>query len=167
MAKIRITESQLRQIVEESVNSIINESYINENEIDEGFWNNVKSGLKGAFGADAKRAGGAIKGAYNNMKGAVQGAYNSAVQGVQNGYRNMQQGINQRVDAFKANYKTKQDIEKIKNVIATLEELKADGVIDNQNTTAIIGHLNNLLSSDMTAKRTNAQNIAANVGKKQ
>lgn len=31
MAKIRITESQLRQIVEESVNSIINESYINEN----------------------------------------------------------------------------------------------------------------------------------------
>lgn len=167
MAKIRITESQLRQIVEESVNSIINESYIIENEIDEGFWNNVKSGLKGAFGADAKRAGGAIKGAYNNMKGAVQGAYNSAVQGVQNGYRNMQQGINQRVDAFKANYKTEQDIEKIKNVIATLKKLKADGVIDNQNTTAIIGHLNNLLSSDMTAKRTNAQNIAANVGKRQ
>jgi uncharacterized protein YeeX (DUF496 family) len=59
------------------------------------------------------------------------------------------------------------DNQKINNVIATLKELQAGGVIDNQNTTAIIGHLNNLLSSDMTAKRTNAQNIAANVGKKQ
>lgn len=129
--------------------------------------NNVKFGLKGAFGADAKKAGGAIKGVYNNMKDAVQGAYNSAVQGVQNGYRNMQQGINQRVNAFKANYKTEQDIEKINNVIATLNELKEGGVIDNQNTTAIIEQLNKLLSSDITAKRTNAQNIAANVGKKQ
>jgi hypothetical protein len=172
MAKIRITESQLRQIVEESVNSIINESYINENEIEEGVWDNIKSGFKGAFGADAQRAGGAIKGAVNNVKNAaqrfgqgVQNTYNNAVQGVQNGYENVKKGVGQRVDAFKANYQAGQNADKINGVISTLEELQASGVISGPKTNATIAELKKCLDMGIKGMNGRAQKVVNKIGK--
>lgn len=51
MSKMIIKESQLRKVVEEQV---IN--YLMENEmIDEGFFNNIAQGFKGAFGNDANK----------------------------------------------------------------------------------------------------------------
>jgi len=43
MGQIKVTEAELQKIISESVQRVLNES-----EMDEGFWNQMKSGLKGA-----------------------------------------------------------------------------------------------------------------------
>lgn len=167
MAKIRITESQLRQIVEESVSKIIN-----ENEIEEGVWDNIKSGFKGAFGGDAERAKqgvqrgvGAVKDFGSKMKQGVSDMYSNAKQGVQNAYNNVSDGVGQRVNAFKANYKAGQNADKINGVISTLKELQNSGVISGKKTNATIAELERCLNMSMKGMRGRAQQVTNKIGK--
>lgn len=167
MAKFVITESQLRQIVEESVNSILN-----ENEIEEGFWDNIKSGFSGAFGGDVERAKqgvqkgvGAVKDFGSRMKQGASDMYNNAKQGVQNAYNNVANGVGQRVDAFKANYQAGQNADKINSVISTLKELQASGVISGEKTNATIAQLERYLKMGMKGMRGRAQQVTNRIGK--
>ena len=167
MAKFVITESQLRQIIEESVNNIIN-----ENEIDEGVWDNIKSGFSGAFGGDVKRAKqgvqrgvGAVRDFGSKMKQGVSNMYNNAKQGVQNTYNNAAKGVGQRVNAFKANYQAGQNADKINGVINTLKELQNSGVISGKKTNATIAELERCLNMGMKGMRGRAQQVTNQIGK--
>ena len=98
--RIRLTESDLHDIIKESVNQILNER------VDEGPMDFMKS----MFGQGKKKtqnyvndkrekinnrmtkAKEAVQGAYNNAKDTVQGAYNNAKDTVQGAYDNVKQG---------------------------------------------------------------------------
>ena len=167
MAKFVITESQLRQIIEESVNNIIN-----ENEIEEGFWDNIKSGFNGAFGGDVERAkqgvqkgAGAVRDFGSRMKQGVSDMYSNAKQGVQNAYNNVANGVDQRVNAFKANYQAGQNADKINSVINTLKELQNSGVISGKKTNATIAELERCLNMSMKGMRGRAQQVTNKIGK--
>lgn len=156
MAKFIITESQLRQIVEESVNSIIS-----ENEIEESFLGNIKSGLGSAFGGDVKRA----KQGIQRGADAVMDFGSRMKQGVQNTYNNVAKGVGQRVDAFKANYQAGQNADKINGVISTLKELQNSGVISGKKTSATIAELERCLKLGMKGMRGRAQQVTDRIGK--
>ena len=101
--RIRLTESDLHDIIKESVNQILNER------VDEGPMDFMKS----MFGQGKKKtqnyvndkrekinnrmtkAKEAVQGAYNNAKDTVQGAYDNVKQGAQTMYRNAQQDSRQ------------------------------------------------------------------------
>lgn len=60
---VRLTESELNQIIEESVTTIIN-----ENMEDEGFWNNLKTGAKTFVGKSSGDKGLNLKKRWENAK---------------------------------------------------------------------------------------------------
>ena len=119
----QLTEAELRSVVRKM---IIEE--IENGQLDEGFMDNLRSGwnaLRGTFGGDANkvqqagsRAGQAVRGAAQRAGQAVRGA----AQGVK------QYGQN-RMNAFKGQYNASQNINKINNLMSTLDELQQSGVL--------------------------------------
>ena len=89
---IRLTESELEKIIQESVKSILS-----ENMEDEGLWDTVKS-FAGQYGKRGKEqaqnlgraAGQQMKQGYNAMKQGINNGYNAMKQG----YNNVKQDIN-------------------------------------------------------------------------
>ena len=172
MSKRIIKESELCQIIEESVKRALYESMVNENDLEEGVWDNLKSGFKGAFGGDVERAKQGIEKGANAVKNfgsrVKQGAtdmYNNTKQGVQNAYNNAAKGVNQRVDAFKANYQASQNVDKINGVISTLRELQNNGVISGAKTNATIAELERCLNMGMKGMKGRAQQVTNKIGK--
>ena len=78
---IRLTEDELRDIIEKSINEAIE---------DEGFLRNIGTGLKSAFGNDFQNLGNRARNVGNAVR---QGAQNLA-QGVSNKYNDMKVGYN-------------------------------------------------------------------------
>ena len=129
---IRLTESELRQIIEESINEAMQ---------DEGFWGNLGSGIKNAFGGDAQRIG---QSAQRAAQAVGRGAQKVG-QAVQQGAQNVQQGAQNRWDAAKAGYKASQNNDKIDRIIKDLTELQSSGVLhENAMTQAINVLMKNL-----------------------
>lgn len=125
---IRLTESELRQIIEESINEAMQ---------DEGFWGNLGSGIKNAFGGDAQRIG---QSAQRAAQAVGRGAQKVG-QAVQQGAQNVQQGAQNRWDAAKAGYKASQNNDKIDRIIKDLTELQSSGVLHGNAMTQAINVL--------------------------
>lgn len=168
MSKMIIKESQLRKVVEEQV---IN--YLMENEmIDEGFFNNIAQGFKGAFGNDANkfktsvnRAKEGMKNAYNTAKQGVQNTYNNVKQGAQDAYNNVATGVNQRVDAFKQNYQAGKYADKVDSVIKDIDELLQNGVISGNGGKQAAMQLKKCLNMAKLGKNGRAAQAKNRVGK--
>ena len=151
----------------------INEA-IQNGELDEGFWQNISQGIKGAFGNDAQRVGASVKNGINNAKemggravNAVKNAGQQVAGAAQNAYNNTKKGVNQRVDAFKANYAAGKNADKINNVISTLRELQQAKVISGAKTNATIDELERLLQMGMKGMRGRATQASNRIGKEE
>ena len=124
---IRLTESELRQMIEESINEAMQ---------DEGFLSSIGRGLKNAFGGDAQRIGqGAQRAAQAVGRGAqrvgqaVGNAVGQGVDAVKQGAQNVQQGAQSRWNAAKAGYQANQNNDKIDRIIKDLTDLQTSGVL--------------------------------------
>ena len=87
--QIRLTESELHYIVNEAGNTVIQE------QIDEGMWNNLKTGAKTFFGDSSKGATG-LKGIQNRWKNAKA---NYKTQGELDDMSGLIQQLSQMLDA--------------------------------------------------------------------
>lgn len=173
MSKIVLNENDLKAIINESVAKVINEA-IQNGELDEGFWSNISQGFKGALGGDVKNATTKLQNGFNRAKEMGQNAMNTVrnagqkVAGAaQNAYSNVQKGVNQRVNAFKANYAAGQNADKINNVIATLRELQQAKVISGAKTNATIDELERLLNMGMKGMRGRATQASNRIGREE
>ena len=93
--QIKLTESDLQNIIKESVNQILRER---EENLEEGLWDTAKSfmgqyGKRGAQKAQemGQAAGEKMKQGYNNMKQNVQNTYNNVKNDIQQTARNARQ----------------------------------------------------------------------------
>lgn len=118
---IRLTESELRNMIEMSINEAMQE---------EGFWSNLKAGAQNAFGKDASRISNAASNAMGAVKRGVQNAGNKLRQGAEN----MQQGFQKRADAWKAGAQANANNEKLNDVVKKLQELQQSGVLHGAKT---------------------------------
>lgn len=173
MSKIVLKEEELMTLINESVTRIINES-IQNGDLDEGFWGNIGQGIKGAFGGDASRVASAVRTGVDKAKNMGQNAYNTVKNAGQkvagaakDAYGAVQTGVNQRVNAFKANYAAGQNADKINNVISTLRELQQNGVISGAKTNATINELERLLQMGMRGMRGRATQASNRIGKEE
>lgn len=173
MSKLYLNEAELTKIINESVERKINEA-IQNGELDEGFWQNIGQGIKGAFGNDAQRVGASVKNGINNAKemggravNAVKNAGQQVAGAAQNAYNNTKKGVNQRVGAFKANYAAGRNADKINNVISTLRELQQAKVISGAKTNATIDELERLLQMGMKGMRGRATQASNRIGKEE
>ena len=118
---IRPTESELRHLIEESVNQAM---------LDGGFFGNIGRGLKSAFGGDAQRMGKAVSrmgksavGAVTNAGRAVGRAATNAKDAVGQAATNMATGIQNKANDIKVGYqsgKQNDQLNKIKNTLQTM-----------------------------------------------
>ena len=173
MSKIVLKEEDLMALVNESVKKVINEA-VQNGELDEGFWGNIGQGIKGAFGGDANRVASAVRTGVDKAKNMGQNAYNAVKNAGQkvagaakDAYGTVQTGVNQRVNAFKANYAAGQNADKINNVISTLRELQQNGVISGAKTNATIDELERLLQMGMKGMRGRATQASNRIGKEE
>ena len=170
MAKIKITENELKQMIEESVYKVLNEE--SGETLDEGFFDNLAQGFKGAFKNDAQNVKRGVNAAASGVANTAQRAWNgvkNAGQKVANvaqgAYNNAKEGVNQRVNAFKTNYNASRNTEKINDVIKTLQDLQAEGVISGTKTNATIAELTKLLKMGAMGMRGRATQASNNVGR--
>ena len=94
--QIRLTESELHYIVNEAVNTILQE------QMDEGVWNNLKTGAKTFFGDSTKGETG-LKGVQNRWKNAKA---NYKTQGELDDMSGLIQQLSQLLDARKISPQT-------------------------------------------------------------
>ena len=173
MSKIVLNEKDLMALVNESVKKVINEA-IQNGEIDEGWLGNIGRGIKGAFGGDANKVASAVRSGVDKAKTMGSNAYNAVKNAGQkvagaakDAYGAVQTGVNQRVNAFKANYAAGQNADKINNVISTLRELQQNGVISGAKTNATINELERLLQMGMKGMRGRATQASNRIGKEE
>lgn len=124
--QIRLTESELQNIIEESVRRVIA-----ENMEDEGFFGDLWRAGKNAFGGDVNRAkaaaqqtGANIRNGIQNVKQGVQNGYNNVRQGVENGYNNVRQGVQKRANAFGASMNASKNQRYAENAVKALQQLQ-------------------------------------------
>ena len=101
--KVRLTESDLNQIIKESVLNILKEE-----ELEEGFFD--KLGFLGKSGANA------ASGAYNKAKTAVNNAYNNTKTAVQN-YKTQMNQYSQNQEQARMADKNAKVVNKLQNQI--------------------------------------------------
>lgn len=167
-----ITESQLQNLI----NNIVAEE-IQRSVMEEGFWGNVGRGLKNAFGGDAakigqgaQKFGNAVGRGLKNAAGAVGNAANAVGQGVKNAASAVGRGVQQRATAFKDSYNASKYSDKFQSILDELNELVANGALNNVAAKKAIGMLKgaftqqNSANSDQAAASRNAigTNPAAN-----
>lgn len=107
--QIRLTESELNSIIEESVRRILAEN--GEEEIF-----GINTALKNAFGGDARRA----KSAAGSLKNAGQRIGNA----MQQGYNNVKQGVQNRANAFGASMNATKNAKYAQNALSALKRLQ-------------------------------------------
>ena len=153
---IRLTESELRNIIQESINEAM---------IDEGFFGNIGRGIRNAFSGDAQRLGQGAqraaqavgRGAQRAVQAVGQGAQRVG-QAVQQGAQNVQQGAQSRWNAARAGYQANQNNGKIDKVINDLMELQSSGVLHGQ---AMTNAINALVTNLKQAKGRNNSTASA------
>jgi hypothetical protein len=173
MSKIVLNEKDLMALVNESVKKVINEA-VQNGELDEGWLGNIGRGFKGAFGGDVNKVASAVRTGVDKAKTMGSNAYNAVKNAGQkvagaakDAYGAVQTGVNQRVNAFKANYAAGQNADKINNVISTLRELQQNGVISGAKTNATIKELERLLQMGMKGMRGRATQVSNRIGKEE
>lgn len=114
--QIRLTESELQNIIEESVRRVIA-----ENMEDEGFFGDLWKAGKNAFGGDVNRAKAAAQQTGANIRNGIQNGYNNVKQGVQNGYNNVRQGVQKRANAFGASMNASKNQRYAENAVKALQ----------------------------------------------
>lgn len=139
MAKITLSESQLRSIIEEAVNDELQR-------IDEGFFNSAKNmgrSIFGAFRGDAERTGdamadagrsvmngvGNVGRAIGNAGRAVGRAVGNAGRAVGDAKKKVKKYGDDRLKSIKGQYKAYQDYGKIEDLLNTINKLHQDGVL--------------------------------------
>lgn len=149
---IRLTESELRQMIEESINDAM---------LEEGFFGNIGRGIKNAFGGDAQKIGqGAQRAAQKvgNFVGRGAQAVGNAAQAVgnavQQGAENVKQGVQKRYDAAKAGFQAGQQNDKLDNLKNTLTDLQQSGILHGAKTNQAIQTL--LYQIDMLRRGNNS-----------
>lgn len=126
---IRLTESELRQMIEESINEAMQ---------DEGLWNQLKQGTKAAFG-----------------KGDM-GARNQTNQKVRSGNGGLNLG--QRAKAFKTNFQSQGVIDNANEIVDGLQKLVDSGVATWQSTLGEVWGQMNQQKAQATRRGSSAQN---------
>lgn len=107
---IRLTESELRSVIQDSVNEALQ---------DEGFLQNVGRGFKNAFAGDGKRM---AKGASNMANNIKRGA------------QKVGDAIGKRYDAAKVGYTTGRNKDQLKSLYKTIKDLQTKGVLKGPKT---------------------------------
>lgn len=162
----QISEAQLRNIVHD----VIMEE-VEAQALEEGWWSNMKSGMRTAFGGDVNAAKNKATGAYSGVKQAarnfgdkVSDTYNQAKQNVQQGYDNMKQGVQNRVSAYKQGAQLQKNNDSITKLINLIDELTQSGVIHGKQTSYAANTLKNNLqmlmrgnTGGMTMARNNVR----------
>lgn len=134
----QITESELRNVIRD----IIAEE-IQYGNLDEGFWDMVKAGgraIGGAFKGDASRAGSSMVNAAGNAAGAVGRGARAVGDAVGRGARAVGDAVGRgaqavgdyaqsRGRAVKGMYNAQMNMNKINDLIKTLDELQQSGVL--------------------------------------
>ena len=113
--QIRLTESELQNIIEESVRRVIAENMENE-----GFFGDLWKAGKNAFGGDVNRAKAAAQQTGTNIRNGIQ----NVKQGVQNGYNNVRQGVQKRANAFGASMNASKNQRYAENAVKALQQLQ-------------------------------------------
>lgn len=126
---ISLTESELRQMIEESINEAMQ---------NEGLWKQLKQGTKAAFG-----------------KGDM-GVKNQNNQRVRSGNGGLNLG--KRVDAFKQNFKSQGVIDNANEIVNGLQKLVDSGVCTWQSTLGEVWGAMNQQKAQATRKGSSAQN---------
>lgn len=125
---IRLTESQLSEMIQQSINEALE---------DESLWgglSSIGSKMKNATSKMAKNAGNAMGNAWNRTKGAVSDAYNNAADNIKQGYNNVKKTY--QVGSANQDAQTA-----IKNAINALNNLKmADQKMQQAGMSSIIGN---------------------------
>ncbi len=148
--KIRLTESELKNIVRESVIEVLKES-----DMDEGFFQNLGRGIKGV----AKGVGNAVGNVVDNAK---MNAYQAQMQGMQADNEKLQQQINaieasreQRVNAAvnQVNQQINQQIAAIKAKMGDVQGMQSkwDAAGKRINQRQQTGYINNRQYSPQNA----------------
>ena len=169
---IRLTESELRQMIEES----INEAMMDEELMDEF---NLRSAIRGgvnavknAFGGDAERIGQGAQRAVQSVGRGAQRVGQAVQQGaqavgrgaqrvgqaVQQGAENVKQGAQSRLKAAKAGYQATQNNDKIDRIINDLTDLQTSGVLHGR---AMTNAINVLMTNLKQAKGRNNSTASA------
>lgn len=107
--QIRLTESELNSIIEESVKRIIAEN--GEEEIF-----GINTALKNAFGGDARRA--------KSAAGSLRNAGQRVGSAMRQGYNNAKQGIQSRANAFGASMNATKNVRYAQNAVKALQQLQ-------------------------------------------
>lgn len=128
---IRLTESELREMIEMSINEALE---------DEGFFGNIGRGLKSAFGGDAQRIGqGAQRAAQAVGRGAQaaaqkigQGAQ-AAGKAVQRGAQNVATGAANKFNDMKVGYQSGKQNDQLNKIKGTLQGMLDNGTLGKGN----------------------------------
>jgi hypothetical protein len=121
---VRLTESELHQIIEESVKAVIAE------EMDEGMWDTAKSffGQYGKRGANkAQEMGQTARQGMSNMANKVQQGLSNAANKVQQGITNVGNDIKQTYRNAQQDSQMKEMRNAFNNFKAAVEKFKAAG----------------------------------------
>lgn len=129
---IRLTESELREMIEMSINEAIQ---------DEGFFGNIGRGLKSAFGGDASRIGqGAQRAAQSLGRGAQRAAQaigrgaQAAGKAVQQGAQNVATGAAKKYNDMKVGYRSGQQNDQLNKIKTTLQGMLDNGTLGKGST---------------------------------
>ena len=126
---IRLTESELKQMIEESINEAM---------VDEGLWNQLKQGTMAAFGKGDMGS----KNYYNRQTRSGNGGLN----------------LGQRANAFKQNFKSQGVIDNANEIVNYLQKLVDSGVCTWQSTLGEVWGAMNQQKAQATRKGSSAQN---------
>jgi hypothetical protein len=140
---IRLTESELREMVEMSINEALE---------DEGFFGNIGRGLKSAFGGDAQMIGqGAQRAAQSVGRGAQRAAQavgrgaqraaqavgqgaQAAGRAVQRGAQNVATGAAKRYNDMKVGYRSGQQNDQLNKIKTTIQGMLDNGTLGKGST---------------------------------
>ena len=111
---IRLTESELRSLIEQSINEAIE---------DEGFFGNIGRGLKSAFGGDVQKFKQGAARAGNAMMQGARNVGNAVAQGAQN----MAQGAANKYNDMKVGYKSGRQNDQLNQIKNTLQTMINNG----------------------------------------
>ena len=136
---IRLTESDLHRIVENSVRRALNESDLDEGWKDfaKGAWNKLRGDASNAANRGIERGTQSAR----SFSNGVSNAYNNAKQGMSNAYNNAKQGINNYVDSVKAAGQQASNVADANKAMETIEDLVRRGVLGRNIGNMVIGSL--------------------------
>ena len=129
---IRLTESELRDMIHQSINEAMQ---------DEGFFGNIGRGFKSAFGGDASRIGqGAQRAAQSVGRGAQKAAQaigrgaQAAGKAVQQGAQNVAKGAVNKYNDMKVGYKSGQQNDQLNKIKSTIQGMLDNGTLGKGST---------------------------------